>query len=278
MRRIGICAALAVLLAALLAGCGGKGAMEPLTVTLLKVGRADAIVVRTDDRIMVIDAGEEEDGAEVVEFLRKNGVGRVDVLLITHFDKDHVGGADTVVEELSVGRVLLPDYEGEGTDYADFLDALAAKGISPERLAEPVRFSLGAAEVTVEPPASYEAGSGEVDNNFSLITTLVHGENRLVFVGDAEKRRIRQWLTDSRPEGCDFLKIPHHGVYNRGLEELIETLSPAYAAICDSEKNPADDATLELLAGHSVSALETKDGRITVVSDGARLEIHQKRQ
>ena len=274
---MGICAAIAVFLAALLTGCGGKGAMEPLTVTLLRVGRADAVVL-TEDRTMVIDAGEEDDGAELTEFLRKSGVARVDVLIITHFDKDHVGGADTLVEEFPIGRVLLPDYEGRDTEYTDFLDALAAKNMAPERLTETAVFSLGAAEVRVEPPASYEAGSGEVDNNLSLITTVVHGENRLVFAGDAEKRRIRQWLADSEPGTCDFLKLPHHGVYNRGLEELVEALSPRYAAICDSEKNPADSATLELLAEHDVSVLETKDGRITVFSDGARLEIHQKRQ
>ena len=278
MRRILTGAVLAVLLAALCAGCGGRGAEEPLTATLLRVGRADAIVLNTEGHTMVIDAGEEEDGAEVAAFLRDRGIRRVDVLVITHFDKDHVGGADTLVEELTVERVLLPDYEGDSTEYLDFLDALAARDIVPERLARPTSFRLGKAEVLVEPPAAYDPGGGEVDNNFSLITTVVHGENRLVFAGDAEKRRIRQWLADSDPAPCDFLKLPHHGVYNRGLEELLDALSPRYAAICSSEKNPADSATLELLARQGVAALETKDGDITVISDARRLEIRQRRR
>ena len=61
-------------------------------------------------KTMVIDAGEEDDGEEVVSFLTNQGVFKVDVLIITHYDQDHVGGADTLVESLDVAQVFLPDY------------------------------------------------------------------------------------------------------------------------------------------------------------------------
>ena len=54
----------------------------------------------------------------------------MDVLVITHFDKDHVGGADTLVEGMEIGEVLLPDYEGIHTEYLDFMHALEKKRIS----------------------------------------------------------------------------------------------------------------------------------------------------
>lgn len=221
----------------------------PLKVTLLKVGKADAIVVQSGQETMVIDAGEEEDGEEVVDFLVGQGVSCVDALVITHYDRDHVGGADTLLEKMDIGKVLLPDYAGDNTEYTDFMDALEEKKIQPQLLTRAIGFKLGEAVVQVEPPASYEApeDAAEADNNFSLITTVVHGENRFLFTGDAQKQRIREWISGGNARVCTFLKVPHHGVYNTALQELVDSVKPEYAVVCSSAKNPADVQTLELL-------------------------------
>lgn len=251
--------------------------LDAMKITILKVGKADAIMVQTGDETLVIDAGEDEDGEEVAELLTNQGIYTVDTLIITHFDKDHVGGADTLVESLEVGQVFLPDYQGSGTEYLDFLAALEQKGVQPQRLTEPLSFRLGEADVLVEPPASYEAAemTDALDNNFSLITTVNHGENTLLFAGDAEKSRLREWLFRGSVRACDFLKIPHHGVYNTALEDLLEATLPQYAVICSSEKHPAQTQTLELLKRYNVRTLQTKDGDITVLSDGPTLEVRQ---
>lgn len=253
--------------------------MMPLQIDLLKVGKADAIIFRCGEEVMVIDAGEEDDGEEVVDFLKNQGITQVDALIITHFDQDHVGGADTLIEEMDVKEIYVPAYEGSHTEYLDFMYAVKNKNLVPKALTESIRFDLGDAQVLVEPPLSYEAepGSLDIDNNFSLITTIVHGENRLVFMGDAEKQRIRQWLDSSLPAPCDFLKVPHHGVYNTALQELFEALSPEYSVICSSQKNPADQKTVELLKTQGSQVLETKDGDVTLISDGCGLELQQKR-
>ncbi|HBN56034.1 MAG TPA: hypothetical protein DD414_04605 [Lachnospiraceae bacterium] len=175
----------------------GRSRLPPLKATLLKVGKADAIIVQSDNYAMVIDAGEEEDGEEVTAFLNNQGITCVDTLIITHFDKDHVGGADTLVESVKVGRVLLPYYEGVSTEYLDFMKALKQTGLKPERLSKPLNFKIGEASVLVEPPLSYQVDSSQAenDNNFSLITTITHGENVLLFTGDMEKQRIRKWVS-----------------------------------------------------------------------------------
>lgn len=256
----------------------GGGQWTPMKVTLLKVGKADAIVVQNGDKTLVIDAGEEEDGEELVTFLNHQDIDRVDALIVTHYDRDHVGGADTLVETMPVDRVLLPAYQGTHTEYADFMRALEAKGVQPELLKEPAEFDLQDAHVRVEPPLSYETpgGNAEMDNNFSLITTITHGEKRLLFTGDAEKQRIREWLDSGAAMDCDFLKVPHHGVYNTALKALVEAVSPEQAVICTSRKNPAEARTLEVLKQHNIDVLQTKDGDITLISDGSRLELHQR--
>ena len=72
------------------------------------------------------------------------------------------------------------------------------------------------------------------------------------------------------------LKVPHHGVYNTALQELFETVEPECAVICSSNKNPADPQTIELLKKYNVHVFQTKDGNITVISDGTSLEMKQE--
>ena len=257
---------------------GGVTAADPLTVTILKVGKAAAISLEAAGKAVVIDAGEEDDGVEVVDFLKSRGISRVASLIITHFDRDHVGGADLLVESLPVEQVILPDYVGSGVEYLDFIAALDAAGITPVLLREPMSVSMGQASLTIEPPSSYEipADVAEIDNDFSLMVTVTHGENRLLFAADAEKQRLRQWLSSDSAGAYDFLKVPHHGIYNALLPEFFQTVSPRYAVICCSEKNPADPDTLELLKVYGADVLQTRYGKVTVISDGVNLSVHQK--
>ena len=253
-----------------------------IKTTILKVGKADAIVVDAGSESLVIDTGEEEDGVELLQYLATQNIKKIDTLIITHYDKDHVGGADTVIESIPVGRVLVPDYDNPTAEYTDFLLAMEEKNITPERISETVRFTLGNADVIVEPPLSYaipETDSNvriEYDNNFSLVTTIVHENNRLVFSGDIEKQRIREWLdTSAEAVPCTFLKVPHHGVFNTELQNLFDTLKPPYAAICDSQKNPASEDTVKLLKQIHTDVFQTKNGKIFIVSDGTGVEVRQ---
>lgn len=251
--------------------------MSALTVTTLKIGKADSIIIQHNSKTMLIDSGEKDDGEEICDFLTDNDISRIDVLIITHFDKDHVGGSAEIVENFAVGDVYIPDYEGSRDEYFDFLDALDAKSVSPERLTSSVSFNFGDAEVLIEPPLSYEIPEGfdEYDNNFSLITTVKYGKNSFVFAGDAEEERIKEWLENSNIKESDLLKIPHHGAYTPAIEDMIETLTPEFAIITDSKKNPADDRTLNALEKSGTETFETKDGNITAVSDGKKVTVSQ---
>ncbi|WP_283680600.1 ComEC/Rec2 family competence protein [Parablautia sp. Marseille-Q6255] len=251
---------------------------DVLKIVLLKVGKADAIIAQANGKAIVIDAGEEEDGEEIVTYLKNQGLSRIEALIITHYDRDHVGGADTLVEEMEIGEVIIPDYTGSHTEYVDFITALEEKRIVPKKLTQPMEFTFGEATVRTEPPLSYDNTTGaiEMDNNFSLITTITHGHNQLLFMGDAEKQRIRSWLDQENDVACDFIKIPHHGVYNTALRDLLEASEPEYAVICSSNKNPADVPTLELLKQYGVKTYQTKDGNVTVLSDGNMLELKQE--
>lgn len=273
-----VCAVLAGLSFSIVRQRGGGIRLSPLTCTFLKVGKADAIVLEDKGLTMVIDTGEEDDGQKLVDFLKKRNILQVDILIITHYDRDHVGGADTLLSQIPAVRVLIPDYPGSNTEYRDFMEAVKRNAITPEPVNERVSFSFGDALVTVDPPSSYDIQEGmtEYDNNFSLVTTVAHGTNRLLFAGDIEKERIYELLSRGQLQECSFIKLPHHGIYQTALEDLLAALKPKYSVICSSDKHPAEVMTLELLKKCGADVLETRHGNITLISDGRALELHQK--
>lgn len=273
-----ICAVLASLTALLLGQKSTKGTLSPFSATFLKVGKADAFILECEGMTMVIDTGEEDDGQELVDTLKEKHISQVDILVITHYDKDHVGGADTLLSQMPVVKVLVPDYEGSITDYAEFVMALKQASLTPEPVSETVSFPFGSAYVTIDPPKSYQVpvSTVEYDNNFSLVATITHGDVRMLFTGDIEKERIKEMLADGQLQECVFLKVPHHGIYNTALPDLLETVRPKYSVICSSDKNPAEPMTLELLKKYGADVLETRRGKITLLSDGQNIELRQK--
>lgn len=134
-----------------LCGCVSRQAenIAPPEVTgefyaqVLDIGKADAIVLRSGDSAALIDCGETKDGDNVLEHLNTLGIERLDCMIITHFDKDHVGGAAEILKSLEVGSVITPKYEGTNQEYLDYIAAARDKDITPTELDEMTRFTLG---------------------------------------------------------------------------------------------------------------------------------------
>ena len=253
---------------------------QKLKVTVMKIGKADAIVLQSGEKAMMIDAGEVDDAQTIVDFLKNEKITSLDAMIITHYDKDHVGAAGLIVENFNVDRVLVPDYDGTREEYYDFMNAMKAAMIVPQRVAESMEFEFGECTVLIEPPIDYDVSVisdvvDDYDNTLSLFTTVTCGEKRLLFTGDADRRRVKEWLSNGSAQHVDFLKVPHHGLFNAALDQLLEATTPEYAAITCSKKNPADDSTIELLKKYGVDVYQTRDGQITVITDGSKMKILQ---
>lgn len=114
-------------LAALLLTLTGCSALaQSVTVTFYDMGKADAALVTTETGARIlIDAGTNKGGKKLAERFAGEGIDRIDLMIITHFDKDHVGGADKVLESVSVAQVVMPQYAKESKQYTQFRDALS---------------------------------------------------------------------------------------------------------------------------------------------------------
>lgn len=249
-----------------------------LTITALPVGKADALVVQQDGRTVVIDTGEEDDGAYLVKELKNRGVAKVDLLLITHFDKDHVGGAACLVEHMEVSSVMMPDYEGSRPEYRAFSESLQGHP-DVRRVAAPEQLAVGDMQFAIYPaenPDEIMDTEDEYDNDMSLVTGLTFGSRKFLFTGDIEDTRIRQMLSADTDWRHDWLKMPHHGRYEEALTDLLNAVAPDTAVICCSEKKPAEEETLKLLEERDIKVWDTARRAVVTRSDGEQITVSEE--
>lgn len=250
------------------------------TVTALSVGKADALIVKTEDWAALIDTGESKDGEVIRTALEEQGIQHLNLLLITHFDKDHVGSAAWILETVGVDQVLMPDYEGSRPEYQEFLKVLhEQKETTVLRVTEPMTFSQGGLDWTLYTADDTEAifnAEQEYDNDLSLVASMTCGERRFLFTGDIEKTRIGQMLDSDVDWHHDWIKMPHHGRYQKKLEELLDAVQPETAVICDGQEQPAEDKTKKALRKRYVEEWDTSNGTVMTVTDGVKIEIRQE--
>ena len=240
--------------------------------TILKSGKADAIVLKTQDHTVVIDTGEKDDGDEIIEYLKSSGISEVDYLIITHYDQDHIGGAPELMAGVKINEIIVPDYEGNNFEYTAFTAALSSLNITPTRLTANISFTLD--DVLFELYPAQKSQYKEEDNDYSIVTSVTHGKNTFLYAGDCETARLSE-LPDQMDMSHTFLKVPHHGVYCSGTDEFIKSVSPGYAVITDTAKNPADEKTLALLEAAGTKVYSTQNGSVTAVSNGTDITVTQ---
>ena len=278
MKYMAICFLLVTV--TLLGGCGKKNVATvkapPVSgkfeFTVLKAGQADSMLIETQNNTIILDCGEEDDGDKIVELLQNKGISNVDYIFITHYDKDHVGGFPEVMENITANSIIVPSYEGNNKEYEKYLETINEKNLTVTFFEDDT--SLIIDDVMFEISVPKKKAYAEGDNDFSLVISATHGENTFLFAGDAEKDRLTEVIREFGRK-YDFLKVPHHGKYNKNTKRFINTVKPSYAVICDSEKHPAEKETVSLLESAKCKIYSTKDGDVTVSSDGKEIRISQ---
>ena len=261
-------------LTAALCGCGKEESRALLKMTFLDTGKSDCIVIQAGESVVVNDAADEDDQEMICAFLVGLQTERIEYLVLSHFDKDHIGSADKLLQRYEVGCVLMPDYQEDSEPYLALMEALQETETESRRLRESYQFSLEGIEFYVDAPgeASYDN-----DNNYSLITRVTCNRNEILLMGDAQKQRTEEFLESTHlPRSCDLIKMPHHGDYNKRLRDLFVKVHPKYAVLtAGAERSRVEEETLTLLEACRCGAYYTDEGTITVTSDGVYLQVDQ---
>jgi competence protein ComEC len=259
----------------------GSRQSAALMVTFLDVGQGDSIVVRTPrGSVMVVDCGgrtpEDDQGRRVVlPFLRSQGINRVDALVLTHPDEDHIGGALSLLSRIPVSCLLVSQPASASPACAAVLREARRLNVPVSTLARGMCVESPDGVVTeVLNPAPRGIAS---DNDASLVMRIRYGSRTVLLTGDAEAAAEGDMRRASATLGADVLKLGHHGSATSSSEQFLNAVHPAAAIISAGRRNPfghPHPLVLERLARRSVRVFRTdKDGAVTVVCDGKSLWI-----
>lgn len=247
---------------------------DTMVITVFDAGKADAMLFATSEGYVLMDTGLDDDKDTLVEELQQMGVTKLAALIITHFDKDHVGGADAIIENFTVDNVYTTYITESNDDVLDFQAALKAKNMTMTRVYD-TTMTLGGATFAIN--GASDNYNVKPDNNSSLITMVTFGTKKYLFMGDAEDERIEEYLA-AHDADADFLKVPYHGYYQDDLQLLFETVTPSTAVITNSKKNPGSSElgeTETLLKNVGADYYETADGSITITCTESGFTVTQ---
>ena len=245
-------------------------AQEDLLIDFIDVGQADSILIRNQDKVMLIDAGTNEAGKTVVNYLETLGITKIDYLIGTHPHEDHIGGLDDVINNFDIGQIYMPKIETTTKTFEDVLDAIENKNLTVTAPNKGDKIELGQAkgEFMTEPILDEDNL-----NVSSLVLRLEFGNTSYLFMGDAEKENEE---TIRWPK-TDVLKVGHHGSSTSSSESFLEQVQPKYAIIMAGKDNSYGLPTQETIdklnnIGSEIYRTD-EDGTIQMTSDGNTIEI-----
>ena len=245
-------------------------AQEDLLIDFIDVGQADSILIRNQDKVMLIDAGTNEAGETVVNYLENLGITKIDYLIGTHPHEDHIGGLDDVINNFDIGQIYMPKIETTTKTFEDVLDAIENKNLTVTAPSKGDKIELGQAEGEFMTEPILDKDNLNVS---SLVLRLEFGNTSYLFMGDAEEENEE---TISWPK-TDVLKVGHHGSSTSSSESFLEQVQPKYAIIMAGKDNsyglPTQE-TIDKLKNIGCEIYRTdEDGTIQMTSDGNTIEI-----
>ena len=246
-----------------------------LQVYYIDVGQADSILIINKEDAMLIDAGNNEDGEDVVNFIKDKGITKLDYVVGTHPHEDHIGGLDDVINSnIEIENVLMPKIETTTKTFEDVVNAISNKGLTVKAPNKGDTFTLGDSNLEVMTDSILD----EDNLNLSSITLrLQYGNNSFLFMGDSEKENEK---TITWPK-TDVLKVGHHGSDTSSSEEFLNEVKPSISIIMAEKENsyglPKEEIVERLENIGSKVYRTDENGTIEVTSDGNNINVTTKK-
>ncbi|WP_266081082.1 lamin tail domain-containing protein [Haladaptatus caseinilyticus] len=289
----------ALVLAALVvfAGCTSSGPLgaqtdsttataptSPLEVHFINVGQSSStLVVSPTGETMLIDTGDwRNDGEYVLQYLRRHDIERIDHLVTSHSDADHIGGNAAVIEYYEtqasgIGAVYDPGIASSSGTYQRYLNAVERYNVPLYQIqaGDPLRFD-GAAVTVLGPPNPFIANRERNEN--SIILKVVYGKTSFLLPGDAGQQE-EQYLVDQYGSRLNstVLFTAHHGSRSSTNDAFLDLVTPQIAVISsayDSQYGHPHEETLTRLAARGVPTYWTAvHGNIVLSSTGERITV-----
>lgn len=234
-----------------------------LRIYYLNVGQADSTLVINNGETMLIDGGNEADSPLIIQYIKRLGISKIDYIIATHPDSDHIAGLDKIILAFDVGCVYMPITNKSNKEMNELYNAIEDKTVIHPT--ESDYFYLGNSKCTI-------LNSGDTskvsDNNSSIVLQLDYGETNCLFMGDAESE-VEENVTWN---DIDILKVSHHGSKDATSLTFLEKVKPEYSIISvgkdNSHNHPSNETLSNLNAVNSTIYRTDENGTIILTSDG----------
>ena len=203
---------------------------EDFNVLFMYVGQADSTLIKYKNKTMLIDAGNNEDGKNVVKFLKDKGISKLDYIVGTHYDEDHIGGLDDIIENFDIGKFYLSNGGELGPNYYNLEKAAKKKNLAITIPKVGDKIDFGDVDMEVMAASKFD---GKNDNNASIVIQAKYGSRKYLFMGDLEKQEEakRKW------NEVDVLKAGHHGSNTSSTQEFLNQVKPKYVFVSAGKNN-----------------------------------------
>ncbi len=212
-----------------------------MKITILNVGHGDAAVIESDGHFIVIDGGKYSCVDTLLNCLKKAGATKIDLIVSSHWDGDHVGGLNQVIRNYDVDTVWYSSYFVNNELTQNVKKAIKENGCTALTPDKGTTYQVGDAVVQViadgRNATTVSAGKSQdvISNNSSLIVKVTCAGKSALFTGDA-RSEIEDKLAKS-DVNCDILKLSHHGNYYSSSKKFIKNTSPEYAVASVGKNN-----------------------------------------
>jgi len=245
-----------------------------MQVHFIDVGQgASQLLIGSSGKTILIDAGNNNQEEEIVAYLRKNGIQKIDILVGTHPDADHIGGLDAVIDNFEIGKIYMPKVQSNTKTFEDVLLSIQRKGlkVSTAKAGVSLDWEPDAKVQMIAPVREYND-----DNDMSAVIKLTFGEISFLFTGDAESKSEHDMINSKADLKSDVLLIGHHGSKSSTTEAFLDAVQPSYGVIQVGENNyghPAPEI-LERLKKRGVKVYRNDlHGDIVFLTDGKNIKV-----
>jgi competence protein ComEC len=263
------------------AGSGANGSLE---VHYINVGQSlSVLVVGPTGETMLYDTGHyQDDGEHVLQYLQAHNISRIDHLVVSHNDADHIGGNAAIIEYYEteadgIGAVYDPGIAASTQTYSGYLDAIEQHDVTLYETREGDSIQFQSVDVGVfGPPEPYL--ESEERNENSIVLKLSFGETSFLLTGDAEDDQ-EAYLVEKYGErlNATVLKAGHHGSSSSTSGGLLDAVQPQVVVISspyDSQYGHPTAEVLDRLQSRSIPAYWTAThGDVVLVSDGKQVSV-----